>query len=98
MILSEIPSYIAQGLSQATIEEQAPDIPLQQIKNSINHLLGKHRLQIFTDGAGDIVYKEVLQEDAIKCGGLQCYLAHTCNVHAAACIHMPFCISAPCLF
>ena len=55
-----------QGLSQGIIEAEAPDIPLQQISNSINHLLGKHRLQIFKDASDQIVYKEVLQEDAIK--------------------------------
>ena len=55
-----------QGLSQGIIEAEAPDIPLQQISNSINHLLGKHRLQIFKDALEQIVYKEVLQEDAIK--------------------------------
>ena len=55
-----------QGLSQADLQAGAPDISLTQVTNSINHLLSKHRLQVYQDGAGELVYKEVQQEDAVK--------------------------------
>ena len=55
-----------QGLSQADLQAGAPEISMVQVMNSINHLLGKHRLQVYQDGAGELVYKEVQQEDALK--------------------------------
>ncbi len=55
-----------QDITQKTIQEAEPDLPLIEITYSINSLLRQRRLEMFTDNFGVLVLRAVSFVEATK--------------------------------
>jgi hypothetical protein len=55
-----------QGITQKTIQEAEPDLPLTEISASINSLTRQHRLEMLSDNSGVVVFRAVSVVEATK--------------------------------
>mmetsp|Transcript_8850 Transcript_8850/g.25517 ORF Transcript_8850/g.25517 Transcript_8850/m.25517 type:complete len:282 (-) Transcript_8850:212-1057(-) len=59
-----------EGLSEDVLQKELTGVPVATQAGAINALLKKHKLQIFKNNEGNLVYKEVVSTDAVKFKGL----------------------------
>ncbi|GAQ88488.1 DNA-directed RNA polymerase III subunit RPC6 [Klebsormidium nitens] len=57
------------GVTQKMLQDELPDIPLEELGSALNVLLSRHQLQMYTQ-ASTLYYKPVNQEDRVRFRGL----------------------------